>query len=481
MEGLVKLFYSSCPFNQPMDVGMRVVEDPAILTKSAATIFECDYSDMQPDADHVGIHVVALGDFEHYGSNRNGDSFPKKACVGYHDTFVKNGSLFRHHRNKDREKRLGQIVKSAYNDSMGRIELFVHAHREKARDELQKLATDGEIPFSMACKVAFDRCNRCGTLRRNKYDPNQCDHVRQELGKLAEDGTITATHNDEPNFFDISFVGRPADRIAWDMWSDVKAAAAAKGEMLTSVKMAEVEGLWVPDHIAITSPSSLTKLAHMKKMAEMTEVYERLNERGAHTSFDRYVWELRKSGAAALDDETLEELRQHEPETVFAGLAKVGVVLDVDSFFKYAMGLDFGDIAVYMDGVRQAVPQVFKRLVKVGTCQDACNSRTFDVDMSDHVLDRVPHALMRKIAECRTLIGSKVDERVITRTIYQDNPHMALDSDIKIGFNTDSTMELLAEKYAAYKLSALDAVIQLHKDTDTDALFAMATTQDLFN
>ena len=105
---MIKLIYSSA-FQDTVDVRMTVVEGRDGLMKSASTVFGCDYDDMLPDKDHVGIHVVALGDFEHYGANRNGDGFPKRACVAYHPTFVKHGNVYRHHKNKDPQKRLGQI------------------------------------------------------------------------------------------------------------------------------------------------------------------------------------------------------------------------------------------------------------------------------------------------------------------------------------------------------------------------------------
>jgi len=464
--GMVKLIYSST-FDTTVDVGMRLVEDPSLLTKSASTIFDCDYNELVPDKDHLGIHLVALGDFEHYGSNRNGDGFPKKACIAYHHTFVKNANLYRHHRNKDPEKRLGQVVKSAYNAPMGRIELFVHAHKDKAADELQKLATDGDIPFSMACKVAFDRCSRCGALRRSSKDPNQCDHVRFELGKVADDGTVTCTHNDEPNWFDISFVTRPADRIAWHL-------KAASGEVIDSVKLAEAEGIWVPDHLAIVSPDATAKRGYLDKMAAMEELYSQLRERRPATSRERFFWELRKAAAAQIDDETIQRLRNHEPEDVFRKLAQAGVILDVDSFYKYAMGMDFGEIAPFMDEVRQIVVGVYGRLKKANACQGVCNDRLFDVDT--RTLGRGGPDLSEKAAEF-TFIGPQMEQRIIELTI--NNHEIALDKNEKISCN--GTVERLAEKYAAYKLSAVKAILSMHKNTDTDALFAAATAQNLVN
>jgi len=110
-EGMTKLIYSGV-LPQELGFSMRLVEDPVAFQKAAAAIGDVNYEELAPDKYHMGIHLVALGDVERYGFNRNGDGFPKVACQNYHHTFVKNGNVFRHHKNKDPEKRLGQIKMS---------------------------------------------------------------------------------------------------------------------------------------------------------------------------------------------------------------------------------------------------------------------------------------------------------------------------------------------------------------------------------
>lgn len=466
-SGMIKLICSSA-FDNTVDVGMRLIEDPARLDKSASVIFDCPDTELVPDKDHVGIHLVALGDFEHYGSNRNGDGFPKAACIRYHNTFVKNGHVYRHHRNKDPEKSLGSIVKSAYNAPMGRIELMIHAHKDKAQDELHKLATEGDIPFSMACKVAFDRCSVCGTLRKSSSDPNQCEHIATQLGKVAEDGKVICTHNDEPKFFDISFVTRPADRIAWHLKS-------ASGEIVDSVKLAQDEGVWVPEELAIESAQARSKRTLLDKLAAAEAQYAALKDYRRATHNERYLWELRKAASGRIADRVIDDLRRYAPEDTFYKLAKAGVILDVDSFYKYAMGLDYGVLAPYMDDVRTAVKGMYLRLAKSATCADVCNDTTFDVDTR-----RIPVCsveLSVKEAAAATLVGPAMEQRIIDATIHNDE--IALDSDYEKRSNCNVTIQALCDKYASYKLSAVQAIAGLNKDTDTDALVALATAQNL--
>jgi hypothetical protein len=472
-QGMLKLLMSHFV---PADVGtgMRFIEDPRMLQKSAATIFGCDYDTIRPDKDHVGIHVVGLGDFETYGANRNGDSFPKIACIKYHDTFVKHGSVFRNHNNKDRTKRLGQIVKSAYNPDMGRIELFLHVHKDNARDELQKLAADGEHAFSMACRVPFDRCNICNTLRKSASDDGQCDHVRYELRQTRRDGSLVCTHNDTPTFFDMSFVRRPADRIAWDL-------KIASGELPDSIKLAEDVGLWVPDHLMITDSDARTKLATFKKLAE----YQRQFLAGIGGSVDRYAWELRKAAAWTMTDEQINALRNEDPAAVMAKLADIGVIMPAPVFFKYAFGLDYGELAPHMPAILDYIRTGgFVRLEKNGMYQGACTNPYFDVDPLvtagySYAQDSGSWtATKTALLKDASFVGQGVSQRVIEKTISGELPRIQEQMTMKIAEADLPTIEKSAEIYAAYKLSALQKIGAM-RAVDEHTLMALAAAQDL--
>ena len=135
--GLRKLLFSD-QAPAAAGVGMQLIEDPDKLVKKAAAVFDVS-AELRPPKGFVGIHTVALGDWETYGMNRNGDTFPKKACIAYHHTFVKHGHVYRNHKNHDPKYAIGRIVASAYNEPMGRIELLTHVDEKLAQDELHKL------------------------------------------------------------------------------------------------------------------------------------------------------------------------------------------------------------------------------------------------------------------------------------------------------------------------------------------------------
>ena len=478
--GMTKLIFNDS-WSSALDFSVKLIEDARQLEKSAATIFGCDYADVQPDKDHVGLHVVALGDLETYGANRNGDTFPKKACQQYHHTFVKYGNLFQHHKNNDPEKALGRVVKSAYNEPMGRVELFIHAHKEKAKDHLDKLAKDGEIPVSMACRVMFDRCSICNTLRKNASDPNMCDHVRNDLGRIYDDGRIVATHNDEPKFFDISFVTRPADRIAWSLKS------AGVLPVRDSIKLAEDAGVWTPDELALTSPEAQARKELMRKLAAYEDLYVgrvRQSQNQNPTATERYYKELLKAASSGLPDSTLEDLRRVDPREAFTALAKLGIIMDIDSFYKYALGADYAEVAAHIPGARQLLRTRYGDLLKSAQCQAVCNEQLYDTHddrYESELLDRRQLVTaVSKLAAQFSLLPVHSDERIIGRMIHHEGDfRIEFDKQADLVLNDTQIKRLIADKYAAYKLAAVAAVIKYNPEADESAILAQAVAQNL--
>lgn len=212
------------------------------------------------------VHLIALGSTEAYGPNRNGDGFSKKACIQYHPTFVKHAHFYRNHKNKDPKKSYGIVKASAFNPVMQRIELIValngNEKAAKANDglvadkEMTKLASGEDLAVSMAAAVPFDLCSCCGNkaTKREEYckaveDGGMCKAggLTKNIGKMASvDGKLKQLYadNTEPDFFDISNVFVPADRIAYSSGL-VKRASA--DNIPFSEKSAEWEFAYDPE------------------------------------------------------------------------------------------------------------------------------------------------------------------------------------------------------------------------------------------
>ena len=195
---------------------------------------------VRPEKGCSFILVNALGAYEYYDDNRNGDGFPSQpykvgqlaACghpecsksmegwisepetlIHHHSSFEKHGGIYKHHVNKDPSKSLGYIEKSMWNPYMRRVELLLKV--VNSRDpELATRIGDGDFPaVSMGCHVRWDVCTICG--HRAPTRAQYCEHALRSLRKVLPDGRKVAVLNPSPKFFDISFVFRPADPTGW--------------------------------------------------------------------------------------------------------------------------------------------------------------------------------------------------------------------------------------------------------------------------
>ncbi len=204
--------------------------------KSAASPAYEFLKDVKPEAGKTIVLVNALGAYETYDSNRNGDAWSERAFkVGepvkcghkecqaaawvteaeslpkHYKTFEQHGGIYLHHKNTDPSKSLGDVMHAFWNERMHRVELLLKIVNAKNPDLITRIE-DGEYPaVSMGCRVPWDVCTICGhhAPTRKQY----CEHVKG-LGMNKVDpktGERACVLNPSPKFFDISFVFRPAD------------------------------------------------------------------------------------------------------------------------------------------------------------------------------------------------------------------------------------------------------------------------------
>ena len=92
----------------------------------------------RPGKTYALVNAMSAGEF--YGSNRNGDYFPRKALEQYHKTFESNGNVYKHHINKDPRKSMGRVVFSYYHPKMNRVELVLELDDHKAAPVITRLS-----------------------------------------------------------------------------------------------------------------------------------------------------------------------------------------------------------------------------------------------------------------------------------------------------------------------------------------------------
>jgi len=207
--------------------GGRLLREATSLHKIASTHSPAvEYiKTVAPEPGKTIVLVIGLGDNETYGANRNGDGFPSQPVKGkiaadevltkHYQSYDK-AHVFEHHVNSDPAKAIGRVKKAFWNPHMRRVEMVEDFDNAKAPHLLEKIAS-GEYPAkSMGCRIKYDVCNNCGNKAKTRAD--YCDHLKFAMSRIdPHSGVQNSALNPSPDFFDSSWVIRPADRTGFMM------------------------------------------------------------------------------------------------------------------------------------------------------------------------------------------------------------------------------------------------------------------------
>lgn len=239
------------------------------MNKTASSGYSTDIlnyiSKMERRADRYYVVIDAVGSEEVWGSNNNGDGFPREALnhlslrsdmgtdkdYGY-KTFEYYGKLFKHHANKPYHPSFGEVLYAYWNPEMDRVELVVAVDTVSGSDIVEALETGTPVAVSMGAKLPFDECSICGKRARvrEEYCKHLTGHLRQvvthemsalwskEMGRQVVPGQKVYAINRYPKFFDISKVRIGADRTAF-----VMGKAANEGIEHFAADMGDVYGI----------------------------------------------------------------------------------------------------------------------------------------------------------------------------------------------------------------------------------------------
>lgn len=427
----------------------------------------------KPDNDHFLMHVIGLGDYETYGFNRNADAFSKQANIDYHDTFVSDGYFFREHKNSSPEFKIGEIKASVHNDEMNRVELAVWGHKKNASDVCDKLHAGENISVSMSCNVPFDVDSITGKKARSPAEYET--HMRTRPGQFIEGHNKYAfVFNPNPKFFDISYVKRPADRIAHhlevflgDADTTEMAKAASTTGMIPSALLAQAEGLTTPDWLNNTGIHSPKKRGILAKLAKAERMYDQALAGEASNDLVTYVKEAAAytfDGNDQLNDSEIETLRKLQPETLFQELGKRAAFLPFRTFLSYATGKSLKDINED-PAVKEAeaqLPTVFNKMSSECVIEDetmfdghkmAFLSRA-DLENTDEV--------QRLFDKCDEKYSAKVEKAkpralmIRISTSSSNKPNKNKKEQQKKAFSPDSIVDKYMQLYGLYKVAAVE-------------------------
>jgi hypothetical protein len=392
------------------------------------------------------LHIIAVGSYEGTGFNRNGDAFLEDDCIKNHGYFTKSGrAVHRHHKNKPKDPKFGNIKAAAYNKKMRRIELVVGLDKDKCSDILHEQEKTGNTNWSMASKQAKDICSWCN--HHAKTDKDRCEHIPSQIGEINKEGEMCGMVNPDPHWFEISYVRRPADRIGMSLG---KVASELTYKPMTSSDYLNIYGdLYIPDDVMLSKKASdkrelLVKLAEIEKHVDMVASSKPI------TSRDKYIKEHahKIKHTEKLSDETIESLRGMEPSLVLKTLADHGIVFSPEDFSRYLFDKKVKPERV--DGMKTHLPSIFNSLLD-NDGGKAVNDEKFEPSFLGKIPDMLKK-LVGGLTESHSLHEGPVVRRIMMISIggglkpkYQEVSKEACDLEF-------------AKQYAIYKLAALNYI-----------------------
>ncbi len=299
---------------------------------------------VEPEKGKSIVLVVGLGDHETYGANRNGDGFPSEpvrnkiaadeVLTKHYQSYDK-AHVFEHHANSDPRKAIGRVKKAFWNPGMRRVELVEDFDHAKAPHLLEKIAS-GEYPAkSMGARIKYDVCTNCGNKAKTRAE--YCDHLKYAMSRIdPESGIQNAALNPSPQFFDSSWVIRPADRTGYMLKKVAK-------ENVWDIKMSSFELGEQVDDLAYKA-AELGKAADIEKLltGEPVGAVSSLGEKDAKL-VQKYMRECRHDDDDDDDDKPVNRsavsiMISYKPSDALGAADAAGLPLGIKDILSYFLG-----------------------------------------------------------------------------------------------------------------------------------------------
>lgn len=469
------------------DGQMFTLYDDSIKSAASDTFTKEMLSEYAPDKNHFMLHVVAMGDQETYGPNKNGDGFPKEALEKYHPTFISDGCFFREHRNRCQQTQgIGSIKASAYNPKMRRVELIVHGDKEKAAKEYEMAKSGKALSFSMSCRVPYDICNCCE--KKASTPANYCEHLKHNmLQYLPEFKKYAFAINDKPKFFDISAVEKPADRIAHylDYAFPAGEKSASFHGVITGSQWAAYEGVKLPGSEPMWEPAQYSLIEKLASAEEYVShiLTTKSASKDQKAAFVRDV--ITNAFNEELEDKDIEKLRTLQVGTMCREFAKRASILPFYSFISYATGRTMQETKDDPVTKRACsmLPEIFKKLMnsncgcELGNMFDSSSEYASGCDAAN---DDEVQKLMDMAEQKFSIKTEPVKNRVMTIMIIKGASEKSIQvSNIQLTESFEKRALALAETYGLYKLSALQDIMKFHGDEIDEPQYLLTVGQNL--
>jgi hypothetical protein len=412
--------------------------------------------DLRPEKGYSFVHLITTGSGEYYGPNNNGDWFNKTArdftfpspkdphrktitldggLEKYHNTFMKYGAVYREHNNsKKGGNKHGTIIAESINPAMHRGELIVKLANDEWADDLNKLASDGQVYFSMGCGVPYDTCSDCAhkAPTRNQY----CEHLRYNKLGITKEGHQIFAINDKPHFHDISRVGVPADRIAFGLRK-----VASDGVLLEEE---DVSGLYLPVSVIEKIGSSLES-KRAKMLEKLSNIEKKIVVKGLSPDEEQLSEAFSDN---ELNDEEVKKMQGIPLDSLLSNLNGDNLMLPPKSFIRIVMGKPEAEIPGIGD-----MPCAVKDMYSDMGGEDISEVLSDGTYVPDQAQRSVSgKELTDSLAGKLSMEDEPVRKRIVIMSI-KGKPSMKQAN--LAGSTVSAEARLLAKEYAKYQLSFL--------------------------
>ena len=389
-------------------------------------------------------------------------AFLEDDCIKNHHYFAKSDrAVHRHHKNKPKDPKYGNIKAAAYNKKMRRIELIVGLDKDKCSDILNEQENTGNTNWSMASKQAEDICSWC--KHHAKTDKDRCSHIPANIGEINKLGEMCGMINPDPRWFEISYVRRPADRIGMSLGK----VASDISRPMTSADYLNLYGdLYLPDDVLISKKAE-DKRELLQKLAELEKHIEAVSNSTPVTRKDKFIKEHghKLKHTANIDDTSMDSLRKMEPSLVLKTLADHGIIFSPEDFSKYLFDNRVHKNSV--EGMKSHLPSIYNKLNNEDAGK-AVNDEKFEPSQSGTVPEEVKKTV-GKLHEGHSLESGPAMRRMMMIIISGGSPTQE---------PTKQASDLeFAKQYATYKLAALNYLNEQGKLDDELMLNAILQNQ----
>lgn len=389
------------------------------------------------------VLVLALGAYETYDLNRNGDGFneyaykpgfqPSCGCCkadggawvtqeevlpNHYKSFEAHGKIYRHHQNKDPLKACGDVLKAFWNPQMHRVELLLGLKNELAPDLAERIA-DGEYPaVSMGCRIKYDVCTICG--HRAPTRAQYCDHLKYNMRQVTPSGLRAGALNPAPKFFDISFVVKPADQTGYMM---KKVADEGAYSIRTSAELGEHLDRMEEKKAAIRKIADIDKIVRGQPIDHKTSPLTETEATNVQRYRDMVMPAVRRM--PDFDDSTLKRFSQYPVAEVLSTLSAAGVILTTPEFVKMlveklAPGVRLSEQV--LDRIVASQGHIFELLAQHPELMDHL-SETGLYDVSPKKVNPEIGLVAEKYLEKRSTLSDYLSRTLIPPMFRDEEPH----------------------------------------------------------